>query len=85
MEPIDQSDDPVTHMRDVEIQQVTEPKAPKPKIAQQLPSVDGKDSFDLFEFEHDSILDEQVDAIAVVDRQILIADRDHDLHTDAQA
>src|SRR5579864_1455292 len=47
--------------------------------------MDRKNALDRFEFHHDLILDQKVDTIAIVDRQIPVSNRNRDLPTNAQA
>ena len=65
---INQSADTVAHVRHVKVQQITKLETAEAKIAKQLTTVYRQDVIDRFEFDHDPILDEQVDAIAIVDQ-----------------
>src|ERR1700687_3570745 len=79
LKAIEHPHDAVAHVRDMKIQQITEPEASEPKVTEKLTAMDRKDRLDRLEFDNHPIADEQVDAIAIVDRQIFVTDRDHDL------
>src|SRR5579884_1654121 len=62
-------------MRDIEIQQEAEPEITQAKITKQLAAKHWKDRLDRLQLHDDLFLDEEIDAVAVFDRQGFVADR----------
>ena len=78
-ETIDHSDNTVAHMRDVKIQQITKFEATELQIAEELTTMDWKDRLYRLQLDDHLVADEKVDAVTVIDGQILIADWDQHL------
>ena len=84
-EPIDNSDNTVAHMRDIEIQQVTQLETSQFEIAEKLAAMYGKNCLDRLQLDHDPISNEKIDSIAVIDSEILVSNRNKHLPARRQA
>jgi hypothetical protein len=84
LKPIDEPRDAVPQQRHIEIQQVTQLETAEPEIAQQLAAMHRQDLFDRFQLHNDAVLHKKVDTVSVVDRKLLVTDRNRDLPARAQ-
>jgi len=74
-EPVDHSLDPVAHLRDVKVHQISELEPTQSQVAQELASMHGQYRFDRFEFDGNAIIDHKVDAKSVLNVKSLSARR----------
>src|SRR5258708_27305378 len=66
-------------MRNVEIEQIAEFEAAEAQITQHLSSMDWKDCLKCFQLDDHQIVHQEVDSVAILDLQILVADRNRNL------
>ncbi len=69
------SANPLFEQPDVEINQETNLAARQVEVGQQLRFVDWRDLFDRFQLDNDLTIDEQVDSIATVDKDVFVNHR----------
>src|SRR5258708_8747407 len=66
-------------MRNVEIEQIAEFEAAEAQITQHLSSMDWKDCLKCFQLDDHQIVHQEVDSVAILDLQILVADQNRNL------
>jgi hypothetical protein len=66
-------------MRDVKIQEITEFEPAEAEITEQLASMHCEQRFDHLQLDYYPLSHEKIDSIAIIDRQILVLDRDQNL------
>src|SRR3989442_4784263 len=71
----------IAHMCDMKIQQEAKLDPTELQIAQKLTSMHRQDRLNGLQFDDDPVSDKKIEAIAVVDREILVSDGDQHLST----
>jgi hypothetical protein len=69
----------VAHMRDVEIQEIAELESAETKITQELGPMDGQDRFDRLQLDNHRIVHKEIDSIAVLYHEIVVAQSNRNL------
>src|SRR6266567_2598563 len=72
-------------MRDIKIQQQTEPESTKLEISEQRSAMHGQNRRDRLKFDYDKSADEEIDPVAILNRQLFVADWNGDLALHANA
>ena len=82
---VDDTVNPLTHVRNVEVQQQAEFVTGQPEVRQQLGSVDGKQLFNTFEFNDEAVFNDEVDTIGGGELHAFVNDRQMNLVLKMQA
>jgi hypothetical protein len=73
--PANPSSDPLTQVRDVEVDEQSDTLATQFEVGEQLCFVDRKDGLNRFHFDDHLVFDEQIDAVAELDDEPIVFDR----------
>jgi len=73
--PANSPSDSLTQVRDVEVNEQSDPLATQFEVGEQLCLVDRKDGLKRFHFDDHLVFDKQVDAIAELDDKAIVFDR----------
>ena len=85
LQAVDQPLDPLAHVGDVEVQEVSQPEAPEFQVTQHLGRVDRGQVLDSLDFHHHFPGHQDVQPVAGIDAFALILDRENDLSLDFEA
>src|SRR5262249_15173124 len=77
--PVHDSFDALAHMRDVEVQKQANAMAAEFQVRDQLGSVERQQFFNRFDLDDDAVFDKEVDAVAGVERDAAVNDRQANL------
>ncbi len=83
-EPVRPPDDPVTHVRHVEVQQIAEPITTQFQITHELRPVNGQNGLYRFDFDNHEFIDQEIDSIGVWNQQVVIQESKRNLFASAK-
>ena len=83
-EPIHHSCDAVTHVRDIEIQEISKLEPTEAQIAEELAPVNWQDRLDGLQFHDDPIIHQEVDSVSILNSELLVPDGNRNLISNLQ-
>lgn len=71
----------ISHIGDIEIQEISELKPAQAKVTQELAAMDRQDGFNGLKLDDDTIVHQEIDPVSILDHKIVVAYRNCDLVT----